>query len=83
MPDPVPLRPDRFVESDLPEFVVRYEIKGELILRARTAADAYYASMLYTKEQLGRRGELDMDDPVERKPEPPRSGILAQLPQEA
>lgn len=82
MPDPIQLHPTRFVETDLPEFVVKYEIKGELVLRARTAADAYTASLLYTKEQLGRQGDLDMDDPVPRKALP-RSGVLAQLPVEA
>lgn len=79
MPEPVQLHPTRYVEADLPEFVVRYEIKGELILRARNATDAYYAAILYTKEQLGRQGDLDMDDPVERTFEAPRSGVLAQL----
>lgn len=82
MSEPTPLRPTRYVESDLPEWVVQYEIKGELVLRARTAADAYSASLLYTKEQLGRQGDLEMDDPVPRQALP-RSGILAQLPQEA
>ena len=82
MSEPIPLHPTRYVEADLPEYVVRYEIKGQLILRARTAADAYTASLLYTKEQLGRQGDLEMDDPVPRKALP-RSGILAQLPQEA
>ena len=78
MPEPVQLHPTRYVESDLQEFVVKYRIEGELILRTRTAADAYYASLLYTKEQLGRRGELAMDDPVERVA-PRSSGVLAAL----
>lgn len=82
MPEPVQLHPTRYVESDLPEFVVKYRIEGELVLRARNAADAYTASLLYTKDELGRRGELEMDDPVPRKALA-RSGILAQLPQEA
>lgn len=79
MSEPIQLHPARYVESDLPEFVVNYEIKGQLVLRARTAADAYAASLLYTKEQLGRQGDLDMDEPTPRALAP-RSGVLSQLP---
>ena len=79
MADPIQLRPARYVEADLPEFVVRYEIKGELILRARSEADAYNASLLYSKEELGRKGDLEMDDP-EPRALAPRSGVLSQLP---
>jgi hypothetical protein len=76
---PVQLRPTRYVAEDLPEFTVKYRIDGELILRARTADDAYCAALLYTKEQLGRRGDLEMDDPVARQAARPRSGVLADL----
>lgn len=66
-----------FTEPTLQEFRIRYRIEGELILRAPSFDDAYRASLLYTKEDLGRKGELEMDDP-----EPsvgPRSGVLEDL----
>jgi hypothetical protein len=74
----IELRPTRYVADDLKEWTVKYRIEGELILRARTFEDAYNASLLYSMEQLGRRGDLDMDDPVERRG-PARSGVLADL----